>query len=185
MLLTAATLWGQTDPREMHFHSLIPLGAEAYQVQGDKWRGMITLLASAVNPQFEGMSRHEANKRDALFSPDGEKLKTYPGRVSFRVTASYRTRFVEASPFPIGATGEQNDYLLHLKFRVVVFDGLRQTVVEPESVEMIGVPGDVPYDERIFRVLVDLSKFPVRDRVVLEVQDPNGGRICKFHLDLL
>ena len=66
-----------------------------------------------------------------------------------------------------------------------MFDGLRQTIVKPESVEMIGVPGELSSDERIYRISADLSKFPLRDRVVLEVHDPNGGRICKFHLDLI
>lgn len=101
------------------------------------------------------------------------------------MTASYRSRFIEASPLPISASGDANGYLLHLRFRVVIFQGLRQTIVEPDSVEMIGVPREVPYDERIFHVTVDLSRVPLTDRVVLEIHDPNGGRICKFHLDLL
>ena len=67
----------------------------------------------------------------------------------------------------------------------MIFDGLRQIVVQPDSVEMIGMPGEVPYDERIYRVAVDLENIPLTNRVVLEVRDPDGERICKFHLDLI
>ena len=168
----------------VHYHALVPLGAEAYELQGDRWKAVVTLLASAENPEFEGMMRR-TESRDALFSGDGKPVRFYPERISFRVTASFRTRLIEPSPFPISANVAANDYLLHLQFRFVVFDGLRQTVVQPETVEMIGMPGEVPYDERIYRVVVDLPHVPLRDRVVLEVRDPDGERICKFHLDLL
>ena len=184
LLLFSTVLWGQSslpDP----LHSLVPLGAEAYDVQGEKWQDMLTLLVTAEDPQFEGVSRHTVKNRDQLYSAEGKQLEMFPGRVSFRITATYRARFMEPSPFPIGAQGNANDYLLGLKFRVVVFHALRQTVLKPDVVEMIGVPGEVPYDERIFRLTVDLSHVPLTDRVVLEIHDPNGGRICKFHLDLL
>jgi hypothetical protein len=184
IILSSFTLAAQSIP-DARFHSLIPLGADAYELRGEQWKGVMTLLASAENNGFEGMERRKVEQRETLFANDGRQLEHYPGKIDFRVTASFRTRLPETSPFPIGAPGNQNGYLLHLKFRIVVFDGLRQTVVEPESVEMIGVPEEMPYDERIYRVSADLSRFPMRDRVVLEVHDPDGGRICKFHLDLM
>jgi len=185
LVLLGATVFGQAPSADVHFHSLIPLGAEAFELQGSKWKGIVTLLGSAENPQFEGMVRHETKQRVAIYAADGERMKTYPQRVAFRITASYRTRMVDASPFPISTADEANDYLLHLRFRVVVFDGLRQIVLRPESVEMIGMPSEVPYDERIYRIAVDLTNIPLTNRVVLEVRDPDGERICKFHLDLI
>jgi hypothetical protein len=65
-----------------------------------------------------------------------------------------------------------------------VFHGLRQTIVEPAAVKMIGVPDDMPYDERIYRVAFDLGDVSLDDRIVLEVLTPSGERLCKFHLDL-
>lgn len=185
LLLLGAALSAQTPASDVRYHALVPLGGEAFELQGDKWKALITLLASAENQQFEGMVRRQVERHDALFSPDGTRLEFYPEHLSFRVTASFRTRMMEASPVRISANVDPNDYLLHLQFRVVVFDGLRQTVVEPENVEMIGMPGEVPYDERIYRVSVDLPHTPLRDRVVLEVRGPDGDRICKFHLDLI
>jgi hypothetical protein len=185
VLLSTALFGQQPHEPDVHFHSLIPLGAEAYELKSDKWKGMMTLMASAESPEFEGMVRRAGKKRDPLESADGTTMHRFPRRVSFRVTATFRSHFTDTSPFTISASGAQNDYLLKLQFRVVVFHGLRQTVIEPESVEMIGMPDEVPYDERIFRMAVNLSDVPVGDRVVLEVRDPEGGRICKFHLDLM
>lgn len=182
MLGTA--LAGQNPP-ELRFHSLIPLGADAYQLDGAKWKGVITLMGSAEAPQFEGMVRRDTKDHVTLVAADGRRMKTYPERVTFRITASYRTRTVEASPFPISTSDDANAYLLHLQFRVVLFNGLRQTILRPESVEMIGVPGEMPYDERIYRVSIALPNVPLTDRLVLEVRDPHGERICKFHLDLI
>ena len=184
LVLLGSALSAQAPP-EVHFHALVPLGADAYELRGDKWKGIITLMGSAENAQFEGMVKREVNRHEALFTSDGTRMQSYPERITFRVTASFRTRLVDASPFPISASVDANDYLLQLRFRVVIFDGLRQTVVRPESVEMIGMPGEVPYDERIYRITVDLPHVPLRDRVVLEVRDSAGDRICKFHLDVI
>jgi hypothetical protein len=184
LVLSAIALFAEDTP-EMHFHSLVPLGSEAYQLQGEKWKGIVTVLGSAENPEFEGMVRREIQNRAELFSADGERMRTYPERIAFRITASYRTHVTDPSPFPFNTSVDMNDYLLCLRFRVVVFHGLRQTVVHPEAVEMIGMPGEVPYDERIYRVTVNLEDVPLTDRVVLEVRDGDGERVCKFHLDLI
>lgn len=185
VLAGASTLAGQSNPKQ-HFHSLIPLGADAYEIHNKQWKGNMTLMASAESPDFEGMELRSAGRGNQLFSENGKKIDRFPARVDFRVTATFRAHFAETSPFPIGARmDDQNGYLLGLKFRVVVFHGLRQTIVQARSVEMIGVPGEMPYDERIYRISVNLAEFPLTDRVVLEVHDPDGGRIAKFHLDLL
>lgn len=185
LVASASTVVGQANPT-LRFHSLIPLGADAYELRNKQWKGTMTLMASAESPQFEGMEVRTVSKRTQLFSEDGKRIERFPSHVDFRVTATFRAHFAETSPFPISASlDDQNAYLLGLKFRVVVFSGLQQTVVKPKSVEMIGVPGEMAYDERIYRISVDLADFPLTDRVVLEVQDPGGGRIAKFHLDLI
>jgi hypothetical protein len=50
---------------------------------------------------------------------------------------------------------------------------------------MIGVPSDISYDERIYRVTFNLNQMPITDRFVLEVRSPEGNRMAKFHFDLL
>jgi hypothetical protein len=75
--------------------------------------------------------------------------------------------------------------LLKLKFQLKAYHGLQARVIEPESVQMIGVPADVPYDERVYRINFALDKLPITDRCVLEVLSPTGERLTKFHFDLL
>ena len=77
-----------------------------------------------------------------------------------------------------------SDYLLRLQFRVKIFRALQVTVLQPKLVKLVGIPGDVSYDERIYRVSFDLGEVPVADRIVLEVLSPAGHRLTRFHLDM-
>lgn len=165
------------------FHSVVPLGAETFDVRGT-WKGSMTLLASAENPQFEGMIRRVVGDRVSLLDPEGQPFQYYPQTITFRVTATARARLSDPNPFPVQTSSDENTYLLGLKFRVKIFHGLKQTVVDSPA-DLIGVPADIGYDERVFRVTADLPKVSTEDRVVLEVLSPDGERICKFHLDLL
>ena len=46
------------------------------------------------------------------------------------------------------------------------------------------MPAEVPYDERIYLAGFNLNGVPATDRIVLEVLDPAGARISRFHLEL-
>ncbi|MGH9523195.1 MAG: hypothetical protein ACRD3E_11760 [Terriglobales bacterium] len=183
-IVSGMASFGQSIPAAAHYHELVPLGAQTFVVQAPKWHGLLALLASADSPQFEGMQASDGDHAPQLLNADGTPMAHYP-RVTFRLTASFRSNFNEPEPFRVIASGNENDYLLKLKFRIVAYHGLRQTVLPPESVEIIGVPAAMPYQERIYRVIVDLEKIPVSDRIVFEVFDPSGARLCKFHLDLM
>ena len=169
---------------EYHYHALVPLGSDNFEVRG-AWRGSITFLASAENPQFEGLQRKVVDDRIVLVDQEGEPLKFYPENVDFRVTASTRVQMAEPDPdpLPLEPKLDENDYLLGLKFRVKVFHGLKQRVMNA-PIHMIGVPADLGADERVYRVSATFPKISTQDRVVLEVIAPDGTRICKFHLDL-
>ena len=165
------------------YHSRIPLGGESFAVA--PWGTELTVLASAESPQFEGWRREAlGDKRGKVVDGAGQPVRHFPGEVQFRVSVGTRTHLSDSEPYPMRADLQQNDYLLHLRFRVKIFHDLHQTILEPLSVRMIGVPGDVPYDERIYRISFGLDKVSIDDRVVLEVLTPSGERLCKFHLDL-
>jgi hypothetical protein len=51
-------------------------------------------------------------------------------------------------------------------------------------VSVVGVPLDVSYDERIYRVAFDLGDVSMGERIVLEVLSPEGERLTRFHLDM-
>ena len=164
------------------YRSLIPLGMQTFAVK--PWDAVMTVLASAENPHFEGWRRLIQGEKRRLVNASGEAVRFYPERVEFRITTGTRISLADAEPFPLRTSLSENDYLLNLRFRVKIFHGLKQKIVHPESTEMIGVPADIPYDERIYRVAFDLGQVSMNDRVVLEVLTPNGERLCKFHLDL-
>lgn len=169
---------------DVEYHSLVPLGAERIDLRTAK--RALFLLATAESPYFEGW--HGPSDGRQLFNADGSKVDWYPQQITFRLTATaMRPELMTLDSY--GALNltqnEINDYLLHLQFRMLVFHGLRITPIEPASVELAGMPANVPYDERIFQIHFNLpTRVPAQDRVVLEVLAPTGYRICKFHLDL-
>lgn len=173
-----------SDDPALRLHSILPLGAESFDLSGPSKGMLLTLMASAENPAFDGLIREKQGQRYVLHTSAGELFQYFPDNIDFRVTASLRTKLFDPSPFPVSIRGDPNNYLLALQFRVIVFRGLHTTVLKPENVALIGVPADVASDERIFRISVALPHIPTDDRIVLEVLSPSGERICKFHLDL-
>lgn len=181
----SVALLGQSVDGTVRYQELVPLGADCFNVQGHKWHQNMSLLGSAESNLFQGLTARGSLHQRALYTPDGRQVAKYPGRVVFRVTASFRTALIDTPPFPVTTADDPNDYLLKLKFRLVVFHGLHQTVIHPDSIEMIGVPAEMPYNERVYRITAELANIPIADRVVLYVLDPSGQRLTKFHLDLM
>jgi len=174
-----STLW------EYDFHSVVPLGSDALRLQPA--RKTVYLMAAAESIGFEGMHRSERDNEVVVSGRDGQAVREYPARVDFRVTAGTKKKKSQAAdmdPYPVRATGSVNDYLLKLGFRLNVFHGIDARELTPTEVNLIGVPGDVPSDERVYRVSFALGKVPLQDRLVLEVLDPAGERISKFHLEV-
>lgn len=188
LLLLPALLWAAAPANvpsaqtEFLFHSVVPLGADGFQFR-DAHRTMY-LLATAYNPQFEGLRRIVERGRRRVLDAGGAPVAWYPESVAFRVTASTRLKLLDVDQWPTTAGQDMNRYLLGLRFQVRIFHGLIQRVLRPDAVQMIGMPADVSYDERVYRATFRLGKVPVTDRVVLEVLSPRGERLSRFHLDL-
>jgi hypothetical protein len=162
----------------------IPLGIESFRLEpaGQPFY----LMASAENPEFNGLYRHAAgNERQRLFDADDKPVLFYPSRVQFRLTASSREKLIDIRPFATHAKLSLDDLITRLQFRVKVFHALEYRYIKPAYIENMGVPKDVPYNERIYSIGFDLGKVPIDDRIVMEVISPTGERLCKFHLDLL
>jgi hypothetical protein len=172
-------------PAEMVLHTLIPLGNVSFTLDGH--RNPLHFWATAQSASFEGWRIVGDGRARALLSPNGEAVRYYPRALDFRVTASAsgNPALELEHPLPLQVSSPLDDYLRNLQFRLKIFRGLHARVVQPTAVKMIGMPADVPYDERIFRVSFELPMVPIQDRMVLEVLAPDGERICKFHLDLL
>ena len=164
-------------------HSTIPAGYDVLMIKPGGT--VLTLLGLIECPELEGVQQVTQGTTTKVLNADGEPLTHFPRDFSFRITASLRkTVLVEPTEvFDIAETPQ--DLLLGLKFRLRTFHGLQTRQITPESVQMIGVPADVPYDERVYRVSFSVADLPVTDRCVLEVLAPDGERLTRFHFDLL
>ena len=162
----------------------LPLGAEAYHLL--PLNRQFYLLACIEDPRFDNL--HVSRVRSSLFVVDaaGRNWQNYPAELNFRVTATGMADVLNnLDTSQIREDGDFNSFLLGLKFRLKVYRGLKMSILQPSSLKLIGMPADLPADERVFRVSFDTHNLPVDDRLVLEVLSPGGQVLSRFHLELL
>lgn len=172
---------------DWQFHSVIPLGYEAFVLRPDG--ASFNMIGSVESAEFDGVRRVVGQHGKLLLMRSGAPLRHYPARLTFRITASgLDSKLIgSASPTPgrVDSAAQLNDFLLNIGFRLKVFDALDSRQFAPVSVRQIGMPADVVYPERIYQISFDLQDVPTDQRLVLEVYSPEGERFCRFHLDLL
>jgi hypothetical protein len=172
-------------PVLQELHARIPLGVQGFFVR--PMRRNLYLMSTAASAHFEGWKLVEQKGRRVVLAADGSRVDYWPRILQFRVTASMLDtdlRDLDRDFLDLDSNTDLNHYVLGLGFRLKVFHGLQVSDIEPDAVEMLGVPSEVPYDERIYRASFTLpDAVPVDDRLVLEIVDPQGGRLCKFHLE--
>jgi hypothetical protein len=165
------------------FHATTPAGYDVLRLKpGD---GIISFLGLIECPELEGAQEVGDGTNGRIINADGQVLKNFPQHFSFRITASLRKTVLLDPTESIQFTEDPQELLLKLKFQLKTYHGLNARIVEPDSVQMIGVPADIPYDERVYRVSFTVNNLPVSDRCVLEILSPDGNRLTKFHFDLL
>ncbi len=172
----------QDDANIQLFHTRIPLGVSGFFVRPA--RRDVFVMGTAISPSFEGWRVVEHGHDHIVLAGDGSLVRVFPRQVQFRITATANLEqplIVERDMLDIKT--DLNQFLLGLGFRLKIFHALQATEVAPDSVAMIGMPADVPYDERVYRLSFTLPEVPIHDRVVLEVLTPGGDRLCKLHLE--
>jgi len=145
----------------------------------------VALLALIECPEIEGAQSVSEGLKATVVSAAGVPLQHFPREFSFRVTASLRKTVVEPPEYAFASGEAPQEFLLKLGFRLKIYDGLRVSVVMPKTVTMIGVPADIAYDERVFRLAFDVGELPLSDRLVLEVLSPEGEYLTHFCFALL
>jgi hypothetical protein len=154
--------------------------------------GMESLLprphgqAFAIYASVEGIELSQLQPTATKSASARPKLQSLPSTLSFRVTATTmgigNVDTAQAASFEAGI--ETAKLMAGLQFRLrVAPGGLHVERLEPADVRMIGVPADVPYGERIYRVTFHSEPLPPTARLVLEVSAPNGELLCKFPLE--
>ncbi|HEY6305471.1 MAG TPA: hypothetical protein VI488_03310 [Candidatus Angelobacter sp.] len=155
---------------------------------------VVRLLPSGANvavlgliecPQMEGARHVSEGLNSKIVAADGMPLKHFPRQFSFRVTVSLRKTLLEGPSDSVATAEDPEQFLLKLGFKLKIYHGLEMHEIDPQSVKMIGVPADVPYDERVFRVSFEVENLPVSDRVVLLVLSPEEEPVTHFSFGLL
>jgi hypothetical protein len=131
-------------------------------------------------PDLEGVQSVSEGSHKKLVSADGDTIRHFPRRFSFRITASLRKMLMDRPAVSVNAGDEPRQLLLNLKFRIRAYNGLESHEIVPESVEMIGMPADIPYDERVYRINLNNVDLPITARLVIEIRTPQGELLAHF-----
>jgi hypothetical protein len=180
-----ATPWlcGQTDQDGAKLHAAMPLGGDSIMLQPAKQR--LNMLVTVESKGFDNVRLHGTGRSRSVTDLNGNPVRYYPRELSFRFTIGSRTSPEETSPNTVQTTASADRFQSNLKFRLKVFHGIDSQNIEPAEAKIIGVPKEVPFDERIYHIAFALPEIPVEDRIMFEVLDEEGNRIAKFHLQLI
>lgn len=183
--LTAVTAAQEASQSVFWFRSPVSMGSEGFQQSSSKRRFYI--MGSAENPEFQGLKVVRKHIGGSVLTPSGSQLSTYPATLNLRITASSidAQKFAATDPISVSDDTDLNALLLSLRYQLKVYRGLKMSILEPTSVELIGVPADTPSGERIYRVSFDTESIPVDARLCLEIFSPKGEKLTRLHLELL
>jgi hypothetical protein len=165
------------------FHSPAPAGYSVVVLQPS--RTEVSILGLVECPEFDGAKKVSEGIQAFLLSADGAAMKHYPREFSFRVTATLRKTLLDGPSETLFSRYDPQQFLLKLGFKLRIYHGLERRDIFPRSVKMIGMPADVPYDERVYRVIFDVDDLPVSDRMVLEILSPENHRLTHFSFGVL
>lgn len=162
---------------------VLPLGMDSLML-GPKGP-TFSIYASAEGAELSGLRFEGESGHATIFRSDGTPLKELPSPLVFRVTATTLAVSDSNHPNVIDAALPLPDLLRSFRFRLRVSGRALETQrYEAAEVRMIGVPADVPFDERIYRVTFNAPPLPVSDHIILEVLTPEGELVSKFPFDL-
>jgi hypothetical protein len=159
-------------------HSNMPAGYDVMVLMPSK--AILSLIGLIECPELEGAQHVAEGSHKRLVSSEGETIKEFPQRFSFRITASLRKVFLEEPKISVDVADDPQQLLLKLKFRIRAYNGLDVREIQPQSIEMIGMPADVPYDERVYRINIDAGNLPITDRLVVEIFSPQDKLLTHF-----
>ena len=163
--------------------SNMPAGYDLMVLKPSK--ATLSLIGLIECPELEGAQHVAEGSHKRLVSADGTTVRQFPQRFSFRITASLKKIFIEDPNTSVNIPGDPRELLLKLKFRVRAYNGLESREIVPQSIETIGVPADVPSDERVYRINIDTGSLPITNRVTVKIFSPQGELLTHFTFSLL
>ena len=163
--------------------SNMPAGYDVLLLKPSK--ATLSLIGLIECPELEGAQHVAEGLHSKLVSTDGDTIKEFPQRFSFRITASLRKVFLDPPVTSVELPDDPQELLLNLKFRIRAYHALESREIVPQSIELIGMPAEVPYDERVYRINISTEKLPITDRLVVEILSPQGELLTHFPFSLL
>jgi hypothetical protein len=116
----------------------------------------------------------------------GNEVRYYPRELRFRFTISGETKYrLQRTPLEYETKLDREQFINQLTFRLKRFKDLEMTDFTPVRAEIIGVPAEIPYNERIYSIVFKVPNIPIEDRFALEVLDADGNRVAKFPFFLM
>ncbi len=184
LLGTTLLAFGQANPTTItRYAAVMSLGSDSILLQPTKQR--LNMLLTVECPEMEKIIvRGDGPSRTATYD-DGSTVKFYPQNLSFRFTIGQRTATDDSTPNDVDTKATLDHFQSNLHFRLKVFHGTHARTYEPTETTMLGIPADIPSDERIYHFSFKVKNVSVDDRMMLEVLDEQGNRVSKFHLQIL
>ncbi len=163
--------------------SNMPAGYDVMLLKPSK--ATLSLIGLIECPELEGAQHVAEGLHGKLVSTDGNTIKEFPQNFSFRITASLKKVFLDPPVNSVELPDDPQELLLKLKFRILAYHALEVQEIVPQSIEMIGMPSDVTYDERVYRINVHAANLPITDRLVVEIFSPQGQLLTHFPFSVL
>ena len=170
--------------QEFVFRDRTPMGGDALILMPAKKR--LQLVATLESKELEGVRQIHYGRDEFLRGPDGGPFRFYPHELRFRFRIGQKVTFFEKYPNPVETKDSPDVFQSNLRFQMKLFHGLNAEIIDPDEAKIIGVPKNIPYDERIYSVRFKLPReVPSDERLKLEVFDRHGTLITKFQVQLL
>jgi hypothetical protein len=145
----------------------------------------VTFLATWIAPELKRMRRVVWQKGAYIRNDEGRLITHYPERMVLRISVGEKTKVIGTTPIDFETQYSADELAKNLHFRLRVYNGLDYRVVEPTSAKMIGVPAELPYDQRIYLIEFLLKDVAVEERLMIEALDPQGTRVTRFTVSML
>jgi hypothetical protein len=181
--LAAVQSQAQSDDSGAQLHAAMPLGGDSMLLQPSNQR--LNMLATVEAKDFDNIKLTGNGRSRKVTDLSGNPVSSFPRELTFRFTIGSRTIKQETSAYTVNTPVSLDKFQSNLHFRLKVFRGIEVQNFDPAEAKIVGIPPQVPCDERIYRVTFSLPEIPVSDRMMLEVLDEAGARVAKFHLQLM
>ena len=185
LIFSMSALFAQSSShavQEARLRKITPLGGDTIKLVPEN--RVLSFMCSAESDKLKDSRVMNVEGKKVVQDGKGNEITNYPDDLTFRFTISSIVPRVEKEPLSYDTKVGSGEFMAGIKFRLHRFEGMDDKEYDPTSAELIGVPRNVPYNERIYKVKFDTAQFSIDDRLMLEVIAADGSRLGKFHFFL-